>query len=620
VNGEPLRAGPGPVLQVSDLRIELGNGLPVVEDVDLSLTRGRILGIVGESGSGKTTTALALLGYTRPGARLAAGSVVVGGRELTGRPEAELRQLRGTLVSYVPQDPGTALNPSMRIGVQLAEVLRAHSLSATDQEIRTALGRVLLPDDVEFARRFPHQLSGGQQQRVAIAMALVCQPSLVVMDEPTTGLDVVTQASVLAEVRRLRDQLGLAIVYVSHNLAVIAELADELAVMYAGRIVEQGPTAEVLSTPRHPYSRGLVASIPDFLERQQLRGIPGVAVGIESRPPGCAFAPRCPQRVAACEEAVPALTAIPGGRLVRCIEWQRTPPLAPVPPQPAGLQALGPAPLLEVRSLRAVHRSRVSEVVAAAGVSFSVAAGETVALVGESGSGKTTIGRCISGLHRPAAGQILLDGKVLAADASARPREARRRIQIIFQNPYDSLNPKHRVLDEIARPAQLLLGLSRTAAEGNARALLERVQLSPGIGRRFPAELSGGERQRVAIARALSAQPSLLICDEITSALDVSVQATVLEVLAQLQADLGLAVLFISHDLGVVASIAGRVLVLESGVVREHGSLDAVLGAPRHDYTRRLIGAAPRLGQPAPGGPMAAGARAADDPGAEPVR
>jgi peptide/nickel transport system ATP-binding protein len=369
--------------------------------------------------------------------------------------------------------------------------------------------------------------------------------------------------------------------------------------MYAGRIVEAGPSADVLSSPRHPYSHGLVASIPDFRDRRQLRGIPGVAVGVESRPPGCSFAPRCPQRIAACEEAVPLLTAIPGGRVVRCIEWRRTPPLPAAAAQAVTEQARGPAPLLEVRSLRAVHRSRAGEVVAATEVSFSVAAGEAVALVGESGSGKTTIGRCICGLHRPAAGQILLDGEELAADASGRPREARRRIQIVFQNPYDSLNPRRRVLDEISRPARLLLGLSRAAAEESARSLLERVQLPASVARRFPAELSGGERQRVAIARALSAQPSLLICDEITSALDVSVQATVLEVIAQLQADLGLALVFISHDLGVVASVASRVLVLESGVVREQGSLEAVLDSPTDQYTRRLLEAAPRLDQAA---------------------
>ncbi len=562
---------------------------------------GQILGLVGESGSGKTTTALALLGYTRPGVHLAAGRVVVCGQQLTSRPEAELRRLRGPLVSYVPQDPGTALNPSMRVGVQLAELLRVHSRPASTPEILAALGRVMLPADQAFARRFPHQLSGGQQQRVAIAMALVCEPSLVVMDEPTTGLDVVTQASVLDEVRRLRDELGLAIVYVSHNLAVIAELADELAVMYAGRIVESGPTGEVLSGPRHPYSRGLVASIPDFRDPRQLRGIPGVAVGVDARPNGCAFAPRCPQRISDCEEAVPALTATPGGRMVRCIEWSKTPPLAAIPSLPIRELSADLAPLLEVRSLRAVHRSRTGELVAATGVSFSVAAGEAVALVGESGSGKTTIGRCISGLHRPAGGQILLDGQELAADAIARPREARRRIQIVFQNPYDSLNPRHRVLDEIARPAQLLLGLSRSAARESARQMLERVQLPDRIGRRYPTELSGGERQRVAIARALSAQPSLLICDEITSALDVSVQATVLEVIAQLQADLGLALVFISHDLGVVASVASRVLVLESGVVREQGGLTAVLRTPADPYTRRLIEAAPRLDPAAPG-------------------
>ena len=585
---------PRPVLDVSGLRVQLANGTPIVDGVDLSVEPGHILGLVGESGSGKTTVALALLGYAKPGVRIAAGKVRVGDEQLVGRPERELRRLRGALVSYVPQDPGSALNPSARVGEQLADVLRMHSLPADQDQITEALGRVQLPTTKEFIRRYPHQLSGGQQQRVAIATALVCGPSLVVMDEPTTGLDVVTQAGVLTEVQRLRRELGVAVIYVSHNLAVVQELSDNVAVMYAGRIVETGPTAALLARPRHPYTRGLVASIPDFVEPRQLRGISGVGVRIGDWPSGCAFAPRCEQRIPRCDEKVPDLEAVPAGSMVRCIEWQRTPPVTSLPIQ-ARLRQDASTPLLGIENLRAVHRSRTGDVVAVREVSFSVAVGETVGLVGESGSGKTTIGRCIAGLHEPTAGSIRLNGEALAAQASKRPRAQRRQIQIIFQNPQDSLNPRRQILDEISRPARVLRGLNRRAAEADAMNLLGQVQLPSSLAYRYPAELSGGERQRVAIARALAAGPSLLICDEITSALDVSVQATVLEVLRTLQTELDLSMLFISHDLAVVASMATRVLVLESGVVREQGDLERVLADPEDQYTRRLIESAPRL-------------------------
>jgi peptide/nickel transport system ATP-binding protein len=417
------------------------------------------------------------------------------------------------------------------------------------------------------------------------------------MDEPTTGLDVVTQARILAEVDRLRTESGLGVVYVSHDLAVVASIADRIAVMYAGRIVETGPADELLARPRHPYTRGLIASIPDHVAPRRLRGIPGVAAGVGERPTGCAFAPRCPQRIDRCEEAVPPLEEIAPRHEARCLEWRATPPLELHPPLDVRAAASGEAgPLLLVEGLRALHGSRHETVVAAADVSFGLAAGECLALVGESGSGKTTIARCIAGLHAPSAGRIVFAGTPLAPTAKARPREARRRIQIVFQNPTDSLNPRRRVADEIARPAHILRGLSRSAARDEVGGLLERVRLPARLATRFPSELSGGELQRVAIARALAAHPDLLVCDELTSALDVSVQAAVLDVLSELRGELGLAVLFISHDLGVVASVADRVLVLERGAVCEQGRVDDVLARPQSDYTRRLLAAAPRIG------------------------
>ncbi len=376
-------------------------------------------------------------------------------------------------------------------------MLRRHATRAdVERRVAETLELVQLPSSREFRRRFPHQLSGGQQQRVAIAAALVCRPSVVLMDEPTTGLDVVTQANLLAQIARLQQELGLAIVYVSHDLAVVATIANRIAVMYAGRVVEDGPAAQVLSGPRHPYALGLLSSVPDPREPQQLRSIPGVAVGVGDRPTGCAFAPRCAQRVAACVETVPPLEPVSDERRVRCFEWRETPALAHESRIPLVSRLERKAALLSVEELRAEHHGRGGTVVAAAHVSFSIAAGECVALVGESGSGKTTIARCVAGLHAPARGQIVLDRAALAPLAGGRTREARRRIQIVFQNPYDSLNPRHRVAESIARPIRILRGLSRRGAEAEVVELLERVRLPARLAQRFARSRRRGERRR----------------------------------------------------------------------------------------------------------------------------
>jgi peptide/nickel transport system ATP-binding protein len=587
-------------VRVDGLRVELQNGQPIVEDVSLEVRAGEVLGLVGESGSGKTTTALALLGYARPGSRIASGTVEVAGHLLTGRGEKALRALRGRVVSFVPQNPATSLNPALRVGDALADMLRSHAPERERSEsVLAALGRVELPAERIFARRYPHQLSGGQQQRVTIASALICEPAAVIMDEPTTGLDVVTQARILEEVDLLRTQSRLGVVYVTHDLAVVASIADRIAVMYAGRVVESGPAAEILTQPRHPYTHGLISSIPDHVTPRRLRGIPGVAVGVGERPAGCAFVRRCPQRTSRCELEAPPLTDVAPRHDVRCFEWRSTASLeAPVPL--ADRSHGGTAtPLIRVEQLYASYGSRHETVAAATDITFRLARGECLALVGESGSGKTTIARCIAGLHQPSAGRILLDDQPLAQKAKARTLAARRRIQIVFQNPADSLNPRHRINDEITRPARILRGLTRDEARREATELLERVRLSARFAERFPGELSGGELQRVAIARALAAHPDVLICDEITSALDVSVQAAVLDLLTELRHDLGLALLFISHDLGVVASIADRVLVLDHGVMCEEGLTEQILARPKQVYTRMLLEAAPRIPEPA---------------------
>ena len=589
--------GGGPVSRVENLCLGLATGEAVVQDVSFSVNSGEILGLVGESGSGKTTTALALLGYTRPGVVIRSGAIEVGGQPVIGPDTRAVRSLRGRVVSYVPQDPGGALNPSLRVGDAIMDVLRAHrSESASDDSVRSALERVELGADPRFGRRYPHQLSGGQQQRVTIAMACVCGPPVAVLDEPTTGLDVLTQDRILTELTRLRAEEGMAMVYVSHDLAVVARMADRIVVMYAGRVVEDGPVDEVIGRPRHPYTRALVGAIPDFRRPRALQGIPGVAVGVGEWPAGCSFAPRCTFAQERCDAAVPDLEEAAPGHSVRCVRWDE---LELSDAGPAGARSVSPAaegaPLLQVSDLEVEYRSGRARNRAVCGVSFVVQEGRCVALVGESGSGKTTIGRCIAGLHLPTAGRIVFDGEELNGAARRRTLAQRRRIQIVFQNPVESLNPRHKVSSSIERPLRVLRGLNRADAAREVDALLERVRLPTRVSGRFPVELSGGERQRVAIARSLAAKPDLLVCDEVTSALDVSVQAAVLELLSELQRDLRLSMLFITHNLGVVACISDSVLVMDRGELCESGGVREVLSTPTDDYTRRLLGAAPCL-------------------------
>jgi peptide/nickel transport system ATP-binding protein len=610
------------VLRARGLRVELASGAAIIEDVGLDLRPGEILGLVGESGSGKTTTALSLFGYRERGVRAAQGEIEISGQTLAS--EQSFRGARGRLVSYVPQNPGQSLNPSLRVAAAIEDMLRAHSGQAGPAAL---LDRVGLPSGPQFGRRYPHQLSGGQQQRVCIAVALASGPDVVVLDEPTTGLDVITQDRILAELLRLRDEQQVAMLYITHDLAVVSQIASRIAVMYAGRIVEQGTVDEILRRPRHPYTRGLLASTPDHLRPRVLQPMAGTVAAVGERPPGCAFAPRCAQRVDRCQTELPPLEPTEGGHLARCFEWRVTPPLPPDAPLPAGIAmpasaapavaekaAEPPAPadpeapsappvVLEAAGLRAEYRSRPHTVVAARDVSFRLARGGCVALVGESGSGKTTIARVIAGLHPLAGGELRLDGVALPADARRRPRGQRRRIQIVFQNPAEALNPRHTVASAIARPARVLRGLSRADAAAEVSRLLAAVRLPPQTAGRYPGELSGGECQRVAIARALAGQPEILVCDEITSALDVSVQAVVLELLGDLRARLGISVVFITHDLGVVAAVAEQVLVLHDGAICEAGTAAQILGHPRHEYTQRLLAAAPSLSaatRPAP--------------------
>jgi peptide/nickel transport system ATP-binding protein len=568
-------------VEVRDLCIGLtGTDTDVVGEIELAIQPGEVLGLVGESGSGKTTVGMALLGHCRRGGQVWTGSVLIDGADLAHLSAGEVRRLRGGTVAYIPQDPGTALNPALRIGRQISEVLNANASA----RVREVLEEVALPSDDAFLRRYPHQLSGGQQQRVAIAMAFANCPHVIVCDEPTTGLDVTTQARVLETVRGLCRTHDVAALYVSHDLAVVAELADRVAVMYGGRIVECGPRERIFTAPRHPYTRRLLLAVPDIAGKRAVVGIPGHAALPGSRPEGCSFHPRCTLASEECRRAFPPVTRLDEAHEVRCYHHDAAPPGDAVAADVEERAQAGDA-VLAVRALNAHYGATQ----ALFDVDVEVRRNECVALVGESGSGKTTLARCVAGLHPSYAGTVELDGEALAPGARRRPAAARKAIQYVFQNPYASLNPRRTVGQTIARQLQLF------ATRASVGECLERVALSAAAAGRYPDQLSGGERQRVAIARALAAEPALLVCDEVTSALDVSVQAAIVELLGRLRAEIGLSLLFITHDLALIRTIADRVLVMTGGRVVEEGAIATVLEAPSAEYTRRLLHDTPSI-------------------------
>ncbi|GAA3273839.1 ABC transporter ATP-binding protein [Dactylosporangium vinaceum] len=498
------------------------NARAVLDGVTLSVRPLERVGIVGESGSGKTTLALALLGAVRPGLRRAEGRVSVGGQDLAALSGPALRAYRRGVIAYLPQDPPSTLTPTIRVAGQLREV-RAGA------DVPAHLDRVGLPTDRAFQRRFPHQLSGGQQQRLALARVLATEPSVLVLDEPTTGLDALTRRQVLDQIAALVQDRAITLVFISHDLPAVARMADRLIVMREGRIVEDGPREATLGAPSAPYTAELVRAVPDITEAHERR-------------------------------------------------------LGPPEPPRTG------TPILRVRDLTAGHGRR-RPVVAAAGVSLEVRRGECVALLGLSGAGKTTLARSITGHHRPDGGTVELDGQALPPTLRGRTVEQRRRIQLVAQDTSLSLNPRRTVRATLTRPLRRLRGLDRDAADAEVTRLLSLVDLDDGIAGRYPGQLSGGQRQRVGIARALAAGPDVLLCDEVTASLDARVQADVLRLLADLRYRLDLALLFVSHDLGVVARLADRVLVLLDGAICEGGPVGEVLVSPQHPWTRSLVGA-----------------------------
>jgi peptide/nickel transport system ATP-binding protein len=581
-------------LEVDNLRIEVERtGVDIVDGVSFAIEAGEILGLVGESGSGKSTVGLSLLGHTRRGAKIAGGNVRVEGREILTLDDAALRALRGGTVSYVPQDPASALNPALRIRTQLEETLIAHNFPGSRSDrMREMLEEVLLPSDDVFLRRYPHQLSGGQQQRVGLAMAFACRPRVIVLDEPTTGLDVTTQAHVLATVRELCSAHGVAALYVSHDLAVVAALANRVAVMYAGRVAEIGPERVLFHASAHPYTRRLVEAIPEVSGRHALEGIAGTAPRPGTRPEGCFFAPRCSFAEDRCTKEVPPLRRVAERHEVRCHRWQEVLATATRERRPApALPAPEPETLISVRGLDAYHGQRQFLF----NIDLTVRPRQCVALVGESGSGKTTLARCIAGLHRNFTGGLELRGVPLVPGARARDRKTRQELQYIFQSPYSSLNPRKTIGQIIGQPLRLFFDLDQRQLQERTASTLERVRLSPSVIPRYPHELSGGERQRVAIARALAAEPTVLVCDEVTSALDVSVQAAIIDLIAELQREMKLGLLFVTHNLALIRTIADEVAVMSGGRIVELGKVDDVLDTPQDAYTKALLADTPSM-------------------------
>ncbi len=590
-------AGPAekPVVEVRDLSVRMiATKTPIVSGVSFDVAEKQTMGLVGESGSGKSTVAVALLGFARRGLEICGGSVRVGDVDVLQLSGEELRDARGRLVSYVPQDPAAGLNPAHRIGGQLREAFSVHEKlgkQELEDQLVELMSAVNLPSTKQFLRSYPHQLSGGQQQRVVIAIAFACRPRLIVLDEPTTGLDVTTQRYILEKINEMAAGYGASAVYVSHDLPAVAQVASKTAVMYAGRIVEVAGTAKLFRQPRHPYSAGLLKAAPSADETSRL-------VGIEGRPPrpghwpsGCSYAPRCPRAEQDCLRELPLLSAVEGDALVRCLH--------PIPLEGGEALALTAVPRPEPLEGTAVQVSGLS---AGYGtkeilydVAFGVPRGECTAIVGESGSGKTTLARCLVGLHSNWKGQIKLNGQPLRKGAREREHEQLRRMQYIFQNPFGSLNPTMTVVENVEEPLRHFERLSPRDRRQKALEILDTVHLGKDFADILPSSISGGERQRVAVARALVVEPEVLVCDEITSALDVSVQALLIEQLRDLQLQRGLTMVFITHNLAVVRSIAQNAIVLQTGTIVEAGPTERVLDDPRHPYTRQLLEDLPRM-------------------------
>ncbi len=580
-----------------------GRDRTVLRNLSLRIQRGEVYGLVGESGCGKSTVALATVRYLPRNGSVTSGRISVDGCDLMGLSGRALRRFRAAKISMVYQDSGKALNPSIRIGRQIGEIFeligksRAEAINSAIEMLK----RVRISDPHRVMERYPHQLSGGMQQRVAIAMALASDPATLILDEPTTGLDATVEAEVLDLIMQLRQEFATSVLFISHNLAVVSHVCDRVGVLYAGSLVEEGPTKQVFNDPRHPYTVALLRCLPLSGQRKdhaRLDTIPGFLPAPGADIPGCAFADRCALADDRCRTLVPPLHDL-GGRLSRCHYHERAPTL----PHTTGSE-IGPQswctttldPILQVDDLNKTFGRGGHALRAVKNLSLDLTPGETLGLVGESGSGKSTFAKLLLGLIQPdAGGTILLDGKILPLRLDGRSQAQVKSIQIVFQNPDSALNRSHTVRHLIGRALEKLSGLSGRAAQDRLEALTSSVRLTRRYLTARPRHLSGGLKQRVAIARAFAGEPRILVCDEPTSALDVSVQAAILNLLAELQSKHGVSYIFISHDLGVVRYLSDRIIVLYLGRIMEIGPSERVFSGPHHPYTEALLSAVPSL-------------------------
>ena len=594
-----------PLLDIRNLRIEyhtMRGRLTAIPDFSLTLHEGESLGVVGESGCGKSTLALAIMRYLGTAGVIANGEIRFEGQDLVRADTAALQRIRGTRISMVYQEPASALNPSMTIGRQLIEgpMLQQNlSHAAAWSRARDTLREVHIPDPDAFLRSYPHQLSGGQKQRVVIAMALLANPALLILDEPTTGLDVTVEAAVLDLIDEIRRNHHTALLYISHNLGLIARVTERVGVMYAGELVEDAPVRELFAAPRHPYTRGLLAAIPRAGRDKRSAALAPIGGSVPSpgrRPPGCGFAARCVLALPdLCQSAPIALLPIADNHHARCVRWQETFD-TPEPDLPSAGNTTADS-VLQAQALSRFYRMRHGTVRALDAMDLEAHRGEVVAVVGESGSGKSTFARVLAGLDTASGGALRFNGEDIANRPVGRRRaEQVAAIQMVFQNPDGTLNPSFSAGWPIARALRKFrLGRRRTEIESRVNELLRLVRLPPSVRHALPRQLSGGQKQRVAIARAFAGRPDLLIADEPTSALDVSVQAAVVNLLLRIQAENQATMLFISHDLGLVRYIADHVVVLYLGQVMECGPTQALYAPPFHPYTEALLSAMPSV-------------------------
>jgi peptide/nickel transport system ATP-binding protein len=603
------------LLEVRDLHTEIRRGHDIVRPVDgtsFDVAPGETVGLVGESGCGKTMTGMSIMGLLPPGGHIASGSIRLGGRELTSLSAPDMRKVRGSEVGMVFQDPMTSLNPTMTIGNQIAEAVRLHrkvSKAVALDRAAEVLGLVGMPRPASRLGDYPHQLSGGMRQRVMIALALACEPRLLIADEPTTALDVTIQAQILDLLGELRNRLGMGILLVTHDLGVIAGRADRVLVMYAGRIVESGETKALFAEPRHPYTEALLASIPklDQDKNDALQSIPGLPPDLADPPAGCRFAPRCRYATDFCRENDPDLSPDQDGQSYACFFPRSASSRELITFRPADAASARAADervagetILQVRGVHkefglggGVFRGVAGSVKAVSGVSFDVAAGETFALVGESGCGKTTLGRLIVSLEKPTSGDIRFGGTTLSSLSGRQLRRQRRNIQLMFQDSAAALDPRMDIGASLEEPLNVQRIGDRKARKARVAELMDQVGLPSHALNRHPHEFSGGQRQRIGIARALALNPRLIVADEPVSALDVSIQSQVLNLMKSLQADLGLTYVVISHDLSVVKYLADRVGVMYLGKLVEVGSAWQIYRHPAHPYTDLLLKAIP---------------------------